>query len=53
MPFATTPISKSSVQTAFRKALKSAGINKKATVHTLRHYAEFRIMPSLLGASMK
>ena len=46
MPFATTPVSKSSVQTAFRKASKSAGINKKATVHTLRHYAEFRIMPS-------
>jgi site-specific recombinase XerD len=37
MPFATTPVSKSSVQTAFRKASKSAGINKKATVHTLRH----------------
>ncbi len=37
MPYATTPISKSSVQVAFRKALKTAGINKKATVHTLRH----------------
>ena len=36
-PFATTPVSKSSVQVAFRKASKSAGINKKATVHTLRH----------------
>ncbi len=46
MPFATTPVSRSSVQVAFRKALKTAGINKKATVHTLRHYAEFRIMPS-------
>ena len=33
---ATKPISNSSVQSAFRKALKSAGINKKATVHTLR-----------------
>lgn len=31
------PMSKSSVQTAFRKALKTAGIHKKATVHTLRH----------------
>lgn len=31
------PISKSSVQTAFRKALKDAGIHKKASVHTLRH----------------
>jgi integrase len=37
MPSATTPISNSSVQVAFRKALKTAGINKKATVHTLRH----------------
>ncbi len=34
---ATTPVSNSSVQVAFRKALKTAGINKKATVHTLRH----------------
>jgi integrase len=37
MPNATSPISNSSVQTAFRKALKTAGINKKATVHSLRH----------------
>ena len=37
MPFAATPVSNSSVQVAFRKALKTAGINKKATVHTLRH----------------
>ena len=37
MPSATAPVSNSSVQVAFRKALKSAGINKKATVHSLRH----------------
>ena len=37
MPYTTTPVSNSSVQVAFRKALKTAGINKKATVHTLRH----------------
>jgi len=37
MPYTTTPVSKSSVQVAFRKASKTAGINKKATVHTLRH----------------
>jgi len=37
MTLATTPISNSSVQVAFRKALKATGINKKATVHTLRH----------------
>jgi integrase len=40
MPFATRPISKSSVQTAFRKALKTAGINKKATVHSLRIHGQ-------------
>jgi integrase len=37
MPYATRPISNSSVQAAFRGALNTAGINKKATVHTLRH----------------
>jgi integrase len=37
MPHAITPISKSSVQSALRSALKTAGISKKATVHTLRH----------------
>lgn len=37
MSVATKPVSQSSVQTAFRKALKIAGIKKKATVHTLRH----------------
>jgi integrase len=37
MARATTPIGNSGVQRAFRSALKSAGINKKATVHTLRH----------------
>jgi integrase/recombinase XerD len=37
MRLATTPLSNSSVQVAFRKALKATGINKKATVHTLRH----------------
>jgi len=34
---AEKPISKSGVQSAFRKALKAAGIHKKASVHTLRH----------------
>jgi integrase len=37
MPDATRPISNSSVQSAFGKALKTTGINKKATVHSLRH----------------
>ena len=46
MPYATRPISKSSVNSAFRKALKTAGISKKATVHSLRHHADSRIMPT-------
>jgi integrase len=35
--YASKPISNSSVQAAFRSALKAAGISKKATVHSLRH----------------
>lgn len=31
------PMSKSSLQSAFRAALKTSGINKLASVHTLRH----------------
>ncbi len=34
---ATEPMSKSSVQQAFRAALKESRINKRASVHTLRH----------------
>jgi site-specific recombinase XerD len=34
---ATEPMSKSSVQDVFRAALKQSGINKRASVHTLRH----------------
>ncbi|MFQ5584351.1 MAG: site-specific integrase [Calditrichia bacterium] len=37
MPTATKPISNSSVQEAFRDALKKSGIKKPARVHTLRH----------------
>jgi integrase/recombinase XerD len=33
----TEPMSKSSVQDAFRAALKDSGNNKRASVHTLRH----------------
>ena len=33
----TTPMHKSSVQHAFRAALKQSGIHKRASVHTLRH----------------
>lgn len=34
---ATTPMPRSSVQGAFREALKDSGIHKQASVHTLRH----------------
>jgi len=34
---ATEPMSKSSVQQAFRAALKESGNNKRASVHSLRH----------------
>jgi integrase/recombinase XerD len=34
---ATKPMSKSSVQQAFRAALKASGNHKRASVHTLRH----------------
>jgi len=34
---ATEPMSKSSVQQAFRAALKQSRLNKRASVHTLRH----------------
>jgi site-specific recombinase XerD len=34
---ATEPISASSVQKAFRAALRASGVQKPATVHTLRH----------------
>ncbi len=37
MPTASEPISKSSVQNAFRNALKHSGIHQRASVHTLRH----------------
>jgi site-specific recombinase XerD len=37
MANAQMPITKGSVQSAFRAALKQSGINKKASVHTLRH----------------
>jgi integrase len=40
------PLTRASVHKVFRKAKIKAGIAKRATVHSLRHYAEFRIMRS-------
>jgi integrase len=39
-------INEKTVQNAMKEAVKKAGIAKHASVHTLRHYAEFRTMPS-------
>ena len=47
---ATTPMAKSSVQGAFRAAKRAAGIAKRGVcVHTLRHYAGLRTMPSAVA----
>lgn len=37
MPTTTKPLPKSSVQIAFKKAVKVAGIHKRVSVHSLRH----------------
>lgn len=37
MPISNEPLSRTSVQNAFRQARIEAGIHKRATVHTLRH----------------
>jgi integrase/recombinase XerD len=36
------PMSESSLQRAFKAALKQSGIHKPASVHTLRHYVSCR-----------
>ena len=42
----TRHISISAVQRIYNKAKKKEGITKGKGIHTLRHYAEYRIMPS-------
>jgi integron integrase len=41
-------VDESSVQKAMRAAVRGAGIEKPASCHTLRHYSEYRTMPSPL-----
>jgi integrase len=44
---ADSPMAISSVQGAMKAAVRESGISKpNVHIHTLRHYAEFRIMPS-------
>ena len=45
---ANRPLSPSSVQRVVKRALKQAAISKPASVHTLRHNADSRIMPTRL-----
>jgi len=41
-------IHEKTIQTALKTAVRKAGIAKHVSVHTLRHYAEFQIMPSCM-----
>jgi site-specific recombinase XerD len=42
------PMTTRQLNRLFHEAADDAGIKKGVTLHTLRHYAEFRIMPSNL-----
>jgi len=46
---ATRPLNRKSAREAFARAKKQAGITKKGSIHTLRHYTESQIMPSRCG----
>jgi site-specific recombinase XerD len=46
MPTAGKPIPKSSVQRAFKDAIRRAGIHKRASVHTLRHSYSTHLLES-------
>ncbi|MCP4272763.1 MAG: tyrosine-type recombinase/integrase, partial [Gammaproteobacteria bacterium] len=45
---ATTHMDRGGTQKAMKMVVKECGIKKKVHIHSLRHYAEFRIMPSKL-----
>jgi integrase len=45
---ATTHMDRGGTQKAMKVVVAECGIKKKVSIHSLRHYAEFRIMPSKL-----
>jgi integrase len=45
-PVTPGPVTRSSLQSAFARARRAAGVPKRASIHTLRHYAGSRTMPS-------
>jgi integrase len=42
-------INMANLQKTFKAALLQSGIKKNASIHSLRHYAEYRFMPSTIG----
>ncbi len=45
LPVTSGPVTRSSLQSAFARARQAAGVPKRASIHTLRHYAASRTMP--------
>jgi len=51
LPVTPGPVTRSSLQSAFARARQAAGVPKRASIHTLRHHADCRIMPMRKWAS--
>jgi len=51
--FPGKPLTERSIQRVFKKAKTLAGITKPASINTLRHYADFRTMPSWITRIIK
>jgi integrase len=47
------PVTSRSIQSAFELALKASGIQKPASVHTLRHYGKLNVMGSVCDLTGK
>jgi integrase len=46
-----TPLDRGGIQTAMKAVVKQLGIKKKISCHSLRHHADFRIMPTIRAES--